>query len=572
MINWQQKRFDKKIYDFLKEHNYDDLIAQLIAQRIDDVKDIDDYLKPKIKNLMPSPFSIKDMDKAAKFLVDSIKNNKRIAIFGDYDVDGASSAAILAKFLANFGIDYKIYIPDRIIEGYGPNIKALMQLKDEGYDLVITVDCGTTAFDALAAASENNLDILVVDHHLSESEIPQAIAVINPNRFDDKSDLNYLCGAGVSFMLLIAVNSSLKQEGYYKEHQVSEVNLLKLLDIVALATICDIVPLVKLNRAFVTQGLKIIANTENKGLRSLFEIADVELDQVNAFHLGFIIGPRINAGGRVGKSTVASELLASNDDNAIKNHAKMLNHYNAERKAIEQIVLEKSLAMIEQQNLAAANMIIVANENWHPGVIGIVASRIKEKYQKPVAVIALENGIGKASVRSVEGVNMGDVIHQAKANGLLIAGGGHSMAAGFSVDEEKVNDLTEFLQNIENDNQAKLEYDSEIKFSNVNFGFLDQLKILEPFGRNNETPVFLIKDLMVSNHFFMKEKHLKLSLVDKNSGMIGGKIDSIIWNFDQYDILPKILGQSFNVICQIIENQWQNKRQLRLEISEFDFN
>ncbi|MBT4922493.1 MAG: single-stranded-DNA-specific exonuclease RecJ [Rickettsiales bacterium] len=568
-MDWQKAEYNQEIYDLAKAKGFSDILAKIIAVRIDDKGDVEDYLNPKIKNLMPNPLSILDVEKGANFLVESIKQKKRIAIFGDYDVDGACSSALIARFLRDFGIDYKIYIPDRIMEGYGPNSAALLSLQAEGYDLVITVDCGTTAFDALEVASKNGLDILVVDHHLSESKIPDAIAVMNPNRFDDTSGLGYLCGAGVSFMLLIAVNKIFKQQNYYQENNLPEPKLFNLLDLVALATICDVVPVVKLNRAFVALGLKLMAQTENIGLRELFQVANIDVGGVKTFHLGYIIGPRINAGGRVGKSTVASELLSTFDHNNIKELSQKLDHYNGERKAIEQIVLEKAFEQIEQKKLYDNNVIIVSNENWHPGVIGIVASRIKDKYNKPAAVIAIENNIGKASARSVEGINLGGLIHSAKAQGLLIAGGGHAMAAGFSVEEGKILALSEFMQNVNNDDIEASCYDMEAKMSDISFRLLDELKILEPFGKNNAEPIFLIRGVMLSKHFLMQEKHLKLILVDKDLGGLGSKVESILWNFDQFDILAKIQNSSFDIICQLKENIWQGNRQLRLDVMKF---
>ncbi|MBT4988949.1 MAG: single-stranded-DNA-specific exonuclease RecJ [Rickettsiales bacterium] len=569
-MDWIESVYDKEVFELVKQRGLSDILAKLIAIRANGSDSIDDYLSPKIKNLMPDPFVIKDIDKGAAFLVQAIKEKRRIAIFGDYDVDGACSSALIARFLRRFDIDYKIYIPDRIMEGYGPNSAALLSLKDEGYDLVITVDCGTTAFEALETASNNGLDILVVDHHLSETKIPEAIAVINPNRFDDKSELGYLCGAGVSFMLLVAVNQLFRKEGYYEASNIKEPKLLELLDLVALATICDVVPLVKLNRALVSLGLKLMDDTKNIGIKELFSVANIDhRNGVKAFHLGYIVGPRINAGGRVGKSTVASELLSTDDASIIRDLSLKLEHYNGERRAIEQIVLEKAFEQIEQNNLQNNNVIIVANENWHPGVIGIVAARIKDKYKKPAAVISIDNNIGKASARSVEGINLGALVHNAKDKDLLIAGGGHAMAAGFSVEDTKIPALSTFLQNIDNDDIASSCYDMEIRLSDINLKLLDELQILEPLGKGNEEPIFLIKGLMVSKHFFMQEKHLKLILVDKEFGGLGSKVESILWNFDQFEIWQQIQERDFDIICHVKESVWRGNRQLRLDIVKF---
>lgn len=572
-MDWKEAEYNNEIYNLALDKGFSEIISKLLAIRTNSKNDLIEYLNPKIKNLMPDPFSIKDMDKGANFLLSAIKAKRKIAIFGDYDVDGACSSALLARFLRALEIDYKIYIPDRIMEGYGPNINALMSLKNEGYDLVITVDCGTTAFEALEQASENGLDILVVDHHLSETKIPEAIAVINPNRFDDKSQLGFLCGAGVSFMLLVAVVKLIKLDSESDDLFSKLPDLLELLDIVALATVCDVVPLVKLNRAIVRFGLKLMTNSRNVGLKELLSLVNIDVtNAIKSFHLGFQLGPRINAGGRVGKSTVAAELLATENNKLVGKLALELDHYNSERKAIEKIVLDNALSQIEQNLLSDNNVIVVANENWHPGVIGIVASRIKDKYQKPAAVISLENKIGKASARSVEGVNLGQMIFDAKANDLLIAGGGHAMAAGFTIDESKISKFSNFLQNIEKESNICSNYDLEIKLKDVNLNLVEELNILEPFGKDNNEPVFLIKDLMVSQHFFMQEKHLKLIIVDKNLGLLGNKIEAIIWNFDQFDIWDDILNDKFDAICRIKENLWNGKVQIRLDIEKFFVN
>jgi single-stranded-DNA-specific exonuclease len=569
-MEWVEAIGCNDVYKAAIDLGYSDIVANLLSKKISDVNKLENYLDPKIKNLMPNPSTIKDMDKGANYLFEAIKQKRNIAIFGDYDVDGACSSAILARYLKYFDIDAKIYIPDRIMEGYGPNINALRALKAEGYDLIITVDCGTTAFDALEEASKEGLDVLVVDHHLSEAKIPEAIAVINPNRQDDDSSLGFLCGAGVCFMLVVAVNQLFKSRSESLEFTSKLPNILILLDLVALATVCDVVPLVELNRAFVNYGLRLMQLTENPGLRELFSVANIDVNnKIKSYHLGFMIGPRINAGGRVGKSTIAAELLSQSEN--VHDLSVKLDYFNKERRAIEQIVLEKAFEQINQQNLSENKVIIVANENWHPGVIGIVASRIKDKYQKPTAVIALENNIGKASARSVEGINLGAFIHKAKSQDLLIAGGGHAMAAGFTIAEDKISDFSNFMQTISDQSIHNAEYDLELKLSDVNLNLYDELSILEPYGKDNEEPIFKIADLSVSKHFFMQEKHLKLMIVDKNTGVLGNKVESILWNFDQFDIWDKIQNQSFSVICKLEESIWNGNRNIRLNILKFLF-
>lgn len=574
---WQEKEYNKTLKnDLEKQLGISDFQAQILAARKDDIPDFNNFLNPTLRSSLPDPLIIKDMDKAAHFVAKAIAEKKRIAIFGDYDADGATSSALLKNFLKHFGLDARIYIPDRIMEGYGPNINALLKLKEEGHDLVITVDCGTTAIDPLEEAAKHNLDIIVVDHHLSKNLKPKAIAIVNPNRDDDESNLTYLAGVGVCFMMLIAVNRILRENGYYEKQQLKEINLLTLLDLVALGTVCDCVPLIALNRALVTQGLKILNQRQNPGLNHLLTVSSLEEKEIEPYHLGFMLGPRINAGGRVGKSSLAAEMLTSDKPDDLRNISQKLDIHNQERQAIEAIALEEAEELILNQALHEEAVIIAAAENWHPGVIGIVAARIKEKFQKPTMIIAIgEDGIGKASCRSHADINIGEIVTLAKEAGILKEGGGHKMAAGFSILPEKIKALREYIKThyqkqIEEElaNQ-KLYYDYHCSLEKIGQTLYEEIQALQPFGMGNPEPIFAFHNLVILKSMLLGKNHIKLIIAELSGGSFGKSSEAIAWKaadstFGEY--LLKGEGKQISLAATIKENIWQNQRRFQLNI------
>ena len=446
--SWQQKSHDQRQSKLISQRlNLSEVLSDLLAMRDVELENVENFLTPKIKNYLPNPFDLGDVEKGALHVIDAIKKNKKITIFADYDVDGATSASVFKRFFRDIGIDAGIYVPDRILEGYGPNKAALLNLKNSGTDLVIMVDCGTVAFEPILAAAEAGLEIIVIDHHLGVTQKPAAIAVINPNLLDEKFPHKDLCAAGVSFLFLVALNKKLREDGFYEK--IAEPKLLDLLDLVALGTVCDVMPLTGLNRAFVDAGLKILTKRKNLGLRKICDLAGLD-QKPTSYHFGFIIGPRINAGGRVGKSDLGATILSSENQSQIDVIADDLEILNKQRKDIEAQVLEQAVAMLEKGENGFSKddpVIFVASKNWHQGVIGIVASRLKDLYNKPTAVIALddENNKGKASCRSISGIDFGAEILNARAEDLLLEGGGHAMAGGFSVTPEKISDLHKFF-------------------------------------------------------------------------------------------------------------------------------
>jgi len=424
----------------------DDLVTQLLLSRGIERDDLERHRRPTLRAFLPDPSIFRDMDVAAERLAAAVTGGETICIFGDYDVDGATSAALLILFLRDLGLDARHYIPDRLLEGYGPSGEALVRLAQEGNSLIVTVDCGAMAHEALEQAGEAGVDVIVVDHHKCSAELPRAAALVNPNRLDEADDAaahGHLAAVGVAFLLAVATARSLRQRGYFAGR--AEPDLMRLLDLVALGTVADVAQIRGLNRAMVAQGLKIMARRDNIGLSALIDASRLNRAPTCS-DLGFALGPRINAGGRVGEATLGVRLLTTRDPDEARDIAARLSALNDERRAIEQAVQEAAEGQIAAQHNRA--VMVLAGTGWHPGVIGIVAGRIKEKTGKPTLVIALdadEAGNGKGSGRSIAGVDLGAAIIAAREAGLLIAGGGHAMAAGLTVRPEALSALADWL-------------------------------------------------------------------------------------------------------------------------------
>ena len=420
----------------------DALVDQLLLTRGCPRDALESHRSPTIRGFMPDPSIFRDMDRAADRLADAIERSEPVTIFGDYDVDGATSAALLVRLLRDLGLRAGIYIPDRLLEGYGPSADALVRLAEQGASLVVTVDCGAQAFEALQAARDAGLDVIVVDHHKCSTALPVAHALVNPNRLDEEEGAahGHLAAVGVAFLLGAALIRTLRARGWFASRP--EPRLLDLLDIVALGTVADVAQLKGLNRAFVTQGLKVMAGRRNIGLAALLEASRLTRDPT-CTDLGFALGPRINAGGRVGRADLGVRLLTTEDEVEARAIAAELDQLNEERRAIEQAVRDEAEALLAAQG--NRSVVLISGAGWHPGVIGIVASRIKERAQRPAIIVAVDEGIGKGSGRSVTGVDLGAAVMAAKDAGLLVAGGGHAMAAGLTVDAERLDALADFL-------------------------------------------------------------------------------------------------------------------------------
>jgi single-stranded-DNA-specific exonuclease len=407
-----------------------DILSRIVAARGVDVEHAEGYLQPTVRDLMPDPSTLADMDPLAERLVQAITDNEPVALFGDYDVDGACSVALMVRYLRHFGLEPQVHIPDRIFEGYGPNIGAIDKLIDAGAQLLITLDCGTTSDKPIAHARGRGLDVLVIDHHLSDDELPTATALVNPNRPDDLSGLGYLCAAGVTFMVLVAVNRLLRQRG-----DTGLPDLMGLIDLVALATVCDVVPLKGLNRAFVARGLEVARTGSNRGIGALALAARLS-GPLNPYHLGFLIGPRINAGGRIGDAALGARLLTLEDEQQAMIIAAQLNELNTERQRIEIEAVEEAIRAAEAEIGGGEGppVLLLASANWHPGVVGLVAARVRERFERPTFAIALgPDGTGTGSGRSMPGVDLGTAVIEAVEKGLAAKGGGHAMAAGVTL-------------------------------------------------------------------------------------------------------------------------------------------
>ena len=490
---WRARLDDERAaLAIVQEYGLPEILARVLAARGVAPSEVAGFLSPKLRDLLPDPSHLLDMDRAVERVVAAIVDGEQIGVFADYDVDGAASAALIVNFLSAIGRTTRVYVPDRLREGYGPNAAALLKLKAEGVSLVITVDCGTTAFEALDQVSEAGLDVIVVDHHVSGERLPRATAVINPNRLDESSPVPQLCAAGVAFLLVVAVNRALREQWWYEEGH-PEPDLMAWVDLVALATVADMAPLTGINRALVRQGIAVMSRGRNPGLVSLSRSAGLD-GKVEPWHLGFVLGPRINAGGRVGDAGLGVRLLTATDESEASAIAARLDLYNGERREIELAVTEAAVEQARSQMESDPLFLLVASEGWHPGVIGIVASRLKETFDRPACVVSLRDGIGKGSGRSVRGVALGSAVVAARAAGLLIDGGGHEMAAGFTVREDKLGELHRFLaaRAAEQLGDAGLSpeigIDAVVTPGGVTIELIEQLDAAGPFGPGNPRP------------------------------------------------------------------------------------
>ncbi|HWA18503.1 MAG TPA: single-stranded-DNA-specific exonuclease RecJ [Devosia sp.] len=470
-----------------------EFLARILAGRGVPIDGAESWLNPTIRDLMPDPSTLVDMDALAARIALAITNNEKVALFGDYDVDGACSSALMARYLRHFGLDPEIYIPDRIFEGYGPNIPAIDKLIDNGATLLITLDCGTVSDNPIAHARARGLDVLVIDHHLSDFELPNATAIVNPNRPDDISGLGTLCAAGVTFMVLVAVNRALRQRG-----DTGIPDLMKLLDLVALATVCDVVPLTGLNRAFVVRGLELARREANRGIGALALAARLS-GPMNPYHLGFLIGPRINAGGRIGDAALGARLLTLDDEHEALLIAARLNDLNVERQRIELAAIEEATRAAEAEIGGGEGppVLVLASANWHPGVVGIVAGRLRERFERPVFVIALApDGTGTGSGRSMPGVDLGRAVISAVEAAIIEKGGGHAMAAGVTIKPGQLGPfrahLSEALAGQVSTARAltALKIDAALSARGATVDFVQDFERAGPFGAGNPTPVF----------------------------------------------------------------------------------
>ncbi len=545
------------------------VLARILAARGTAESDLEDILNPTLKRLLPEPLKLKDMDKAVARVRAAIEAGERIAVFGDYDVDGSASAALMHGFLRAIGKPPRIYIPDRMREGYGPNAPALLALQQEGASLVITVDCGAGAVAALTVARDAGLDVVVLDHHAVETP-PPAFAHVNPNQPGDNSGLNHLCAAGVTFLFLVALNRELRESGWYKANDIREPDLRAHLDLVGLATVCDVVPLTGVNRAFVRAGLARLGQLERPGIAALATIADVNAP-FTPYHLGFVFGPRINAGGRVGRCSLGVELLTASADTAAFPLGEMLDKHNRERQAIEAAILEDAMAMAATQ--ANQPFVLAANADWHAGVVGIVAGRLKDRFNKPAFVVGFENETGRGSARSVPGVDLGAIIRAAREEGHLEAGGGHAMAAGFSLAKDKLDAFRGFLEQrlcevadaIAASRDLKL--DAAISPSGATPALVGEIARAGPFGSGNAEPCVVAPDVRVAFADVVGKDHVRLRL----AGGDGARLDAIAFRCATTPLGEGLLasrGKTIHAAGRLRADEWQGRVRVQLHLED----
>jgi single-stranded-DNA-specific exonuclease len=475
-----------------------ELLGRLLAARGIGAETAGDFLEPRLRALLPDPSTLRDMDAAAARLAAAVRRGEHVAVYADYDVDGACAGALVTGVLTRLGARATHYVPDRLREGYGPNAPAIAALCDAGATLIVCVDCGIAAHDALAAAA-GRADVVVLDHHKAEGPPPPVLAAVNPNRLDCDSGMGGLCAAGVSFLAMVALHRVLRAEGGFPGE---EPDLLEQLDIVALATVCDVMPLTGLNRALVTQGLRVLARRARPGLSALLDVAGTR-GEVSAHTLGFALGPRINAGGRIAEPDLGLRLLLAADPIEARAMAEKLDAVNRRRQEVEAGVLHHAMEQAEAQLAAGHGVVLVAGEGWHPGVVGIVASRIKEKFNRPACVAGVEGGIAKGSGRSVTGLDLGAAVIYARAAGLLLTGGGHAMAAGFSCAAARLPELHALLDErlaaaAAMPRASDLVLDGALAVRGADVAMAEQIGRLAPFGPANEEPVFVLPRVRVA--------------------------------------------------------------------------
>ncbi len=554
-------------------HGLPELLGRVLAARGAEPHTAAHYLDPSLRTLLPDPARLRDMEKAAERFAAAIRATEKIAVFGDYDVDGAASVALIERFLRAHGQSAASYIPDRLTEGYGPSPAALAGLAEDGARLILTVDCGTTAEGAIAAANAAGAEIIVIDHHQADEALPPAFAVVNPNRQDDLSGQGHLAAAGIVFLFLVATTRVLRREGFYRN--LPEPDLLGLLDLVALATVCDVVPLRDANRAFVAKGLKVLRLRHNQGLRALADAA--RIDQAPTCHtLGFILGPRINAGGRVGASSLGARLLATDDEIEARGIAAQLEALNAERRAIEERMLEEAFASAEASLAADAGrpLLFLGAEGWHKGLLGLIAGRVAERFRLPTFIAAFDpDGTATGSARSIASVDLGAVVRAAVHEGHLVKGGGHAMAAGFKFERRKHDALLQFLLAhlarpvAEASFVRHLAIDGALSAGGASMELMDLLDRAGPYGPGHAEPRFVFPAHRLSRVRPLKEAHVRCTLHAQD----GARIEACAFRVGDTPLAKLLLtgeGLPLHVVGHLRRTSWQGRDSVELLIED----
>lgn len=567
---WQARALDERLAMTLCQRlGLPEVVGRLLAARGIGLDAAESFLKPTLRDMLPDPAHLRGMDAAVARLARAVRSGESVCIFGDYDVDGATASALLRRFLDAVGGRVGVYIPDRVAEGYGPNTPALLRLKAEGVAVVVTVDCGISAFAPLAAAAEAGLDVIVVDHHEAEPALPRAVAVVNPKRLDQEESHPHLAAVGVAFLLAVALNRALRDAGWYRDRPAPD--LMQWLDLVALGTVCDVVPLHGVNRALVAQGLKVMARRGNAGLAALADVAGVR-ERLDAYHVGYILGPRVNAGGRVGQADLGTRLLTTDDPAAALEMAQRLDDYNRERQDIEAAVLLEAIEQVEGGATASGALVVAAGDRWHPGVIGIVAGRLKERYNRPTVVIAFAGDEGRGSGRSVTGLDLGAAVIAACQAGLLVKGGGHAMAAGFTVERRRLDELRAFLDERLAAQAAgllvpSLELDGAVNLGGCTVDLVERIGNLGPFGAGNAEPRFAIAAARVLRADVVGTGHVRCVL----AGAAGSRLKAIAFRAADSQLGHALLnaaGGALHVAGCLRLDTWQGREGVQLFLED----
>lgn len=554
------------------DHDVDRLIARILAGREVEPEQAKQFLHPTLRDLLPDPSTLTQMDDAARRLAAAVQKQECVAIFGDYDVDGATSSALMHKFMSHCGVTSEIYIPDRIFEGYGPNIPAIEQLAEGGAQLLVTVDCGSTSHEAIARANELGMDVVVLDHHQVSSELPDALAVVNPNRDDDMSGQGHVCAAGVVFLALVATARELRNQNWFSD-RVQAPNLMEWLDLVALGTVCDVVPLQGVNRAFVLRGLEIMRQQKNVGLVALSRAARQD-GPAAAWHLGFLLGPRINAGGRIGDAGLGARLLTCNDPAEAEEIANRLDGLNSERQAMENEMLKQAIDEAEAEiGLSEGPAVLVTeSETWHAGVVGLLASRLKDRFRRPAFAISFDGrGIGSGSGRSIPGVDLGAAVREAVEQGLLEKGGGHVMAAGITIKRDQLGAFRTFLEErfaeqvAELNQNRQLKLDGALSARGATSEFFDRLEQAGPYGAGHSQPVFAFPGHSISHASVVGANHVRFSLRSPD----GAPIDGIAFRIADEPLGQALLsniGSAMHFAGMLSADFYRGRRRIQLRL------
>jgi single-stranded-DNA-specific exonuclease len=566
--NWRL-RDDARASELARHANISLSLAQLLCARGVNEQTASAYLNPTLRQWLPEPLLLKDMERAITRMRGALERQEKIAIFGDYDVDGSASTALLNEFLQAVGAAPRVYIPDRLTEGYGPSTRALQLLREEGASLVVCVDCGATAREALAATATGGLEVIVLDHHAVESA-PPCVAHVNPNQPDDASGQGQLCATGLTFLFVVGLNRALRETGYYARKSLNEPDLRFLLDLVGLATVCDVVPLVGVNRAYVRTGLAWLSSNTRSGIAALAAVARVNAP-FTVHHLGFVFGPRINAGGRVGKCSLGAEVLGTRDRARAEELATLLDIHNRERQSIEKSILAEAVVAASLQ--ANTSFLLVANVGWHSGVVGIVAGRLKERFGKPSFVIGFEGGQGRGSARSIPGVDVGAIVRLARERNLVDGGGGHAMAAGFSLGAAQLDRFESFLADqfaeISTHVTAALaiEIEAAISPSAATTMLVDEFARAGPFGAGNPEPHLIVPDVQLVHAEVVGQNHVRARM----RGSDGARLDAVAFRKADEPLGKALLasrGRQIHAAGRLRAEEWNGQRRVELHIED----